>query len=45
MNANVSLVPGSAFGDSAEGYLRVAFSRSVQEIKEAFERIRKYLGQ
>ncbi len=44
MNANVSLVPGSAFGDSAEGYLRVAFSRSVQEIREAFKRIRKYLG-
>ena len=45
MNANVSLVPGSAFGDSAEGYLRVSFSRSVQEIREAFQRIRKYLGQ
>jgi aspartate/methionine/tyrosine aminotransferase len=45
MNANVSFVPGSAFGDSAEGYLRVAFSRSVQEIREAFKRIREYLGQ
>jgi aspartate/methionine/tyrosine aminotransferase len=45
MNANVSLVPGSAFGDSAEGYLRVAFSRSIEEIQEAFQRIRKYLGQ
>ena len=45
MNANVSLVPGSAFGDSAEGYLRVTFSRSIQEIQEAFQRIRKFLGQ
>jgi aspartate/methionine/tyrosine aminotransferase len=44
-NANVSFVPGSAFGDSAEGHLRVAFSRSVQEIREAFKRIREYLGQ
>ncbi|MFX0124406.1 MAG: pyridoxal phosphate-dependent aminotransferase [Candidatus Hodarchaeota archaeon] len=45
MNANVSVIPGSAFGDSAEGYIRVAFSRSIQEIREAFKRIRRYLGQ
>lgn len=44
-NANVSLVPGSAFGESAEGYLRVTFSRSIPEIKEAFSRIRKFLDQ
>lgn len=45
MNANVSVVPGSAFGTSAEGYLRIAFSRSTSEIIEAFNRIRKYLNQ
>ncbi|MHA2247328.1 MAG: pyridoxal phosphate-dependent aminotransferase [Candidatus Hodarchaeales archaeon] len=45
MNANVSVIPGSAFGKSAEGYLRLAFSRSISEIKEAFKRIRKYLNQ
>lgn len=43
MNANVSLIPGSAFGRSAEGYLRVSFSRSIPEIQEAFKRIRSYL--
>ncbi len=45
INANVSVIPGSAFGESAEGYLRVTFSRSVSEIQEAFDRIRKYLDQ
>ncbi|MFX0013946.1 MAG: pyridoxal phosphate-dependent aminotransferase [Promethearchaeota archaeon] len=45
MNANVSVIPGSAFGNSAEGYLRITFSRSIQEIQEAFQRIRIFLGQ
>lgn len=45
MKANVCLAPGTAFGQSAEGYLRVAFSRSIEEIREAFERIRTYLNQ
>jgi len=43
MNANVTVIPGAAFGNSAEGYIRVTFSRSEEEIKEAFHRIREYL--
>ncbi len=42
--ANVATIPGAAFGDSADGYFRVAFSRSEEEIKEAFKRIRDYMG-
>ncbi|MHA1225827.1 MAG: pyridoxal phosphate-dependent aminotransferase [Candidatus Hodarchaeales archaeon] len=41
--ANVCLIPGTAFGQSAENHLRVTFSRSSSEIKEAFTRIRNYL--
>ncbi|MHA2176042.1 MAG: pyridoxal phosphate-dependent aminotransferase [Candidatus Hodarchaeales archaeon] len=43
MNANVAIIPGSGFGSSAEGFFRVAFSRSEGEIKEAFKRIREYI--
>ncbi|MHA2137767.1 MAG: pyridoxal phosphate-dependent aminotransferase [Candidatus Hodarchaeales archaeon] len=43
-HANVATIPGTAFGDSADGYFRVAFSRSEEEITEAFKRIREYTG-
>jgi aspartate/methionine/tyrosine aminotransferase len=43
MNANVALIPGTAFGASADGYLRVAFSRSEAELNEAFKRIKDYI--
>jgi aminotransferase len=42
-HANVATIPGTAFGDSADGYFRVAFSRSEEEIKEAFKRIREFM--
>ncbi len=43
INANVCVIPGKAFGKSAEGFLRITFSRSIEEIKEAFNRIRTYI--
>ncbi len=43
-NANVATIPGAAFGESAEGYFRVAFSRSEEEIREAFKRIGDYIN-
>jgi aminotransferase len=43
LKAGVCVIPGTAFGESAEGYLRVTFSRSIEEIKEAFTRIRRYI--
>jgi aspartate/methionine/tyrosine aminotransferase len=42
-NANVAITPGTAFGPSAEGYFRVTFSRSEEEIKEALKRIKDYI--
>ncbi len=44
LNAGVCVIPGTAFGRSAEGYLRVTFSRSIEEIQEAFKRIRRYIN-
>ncbi len=45
MKTNVCVIPGTAFGKTAEGYLRVAFARSIEEIREAFKRIREYIDQ
>jgi LL-diaminopimelate aminotransferase len=39
--AGVVLTPGSGFGAAAEGYVRAAFTVSVDRIREAIERIRK----
>ena len=42
-DAHVAVVPGSAFGNEGEGYLRIAYANSVENIKEALVRIGKIL--
>lgn len=37
--AHVAVVPGSAFGKEGEGYLRIAYANSIENIKEALVRI------
>lgn len=39
--AHVLVVPGNAFGDSGEGYLRLALTVPVDKLEEAFDRISK----
>ena len=39
----VALVPGVAFGESAEGYVRISYASSYENLKEAISRIKKYL--
>jgi len=39
----VAVVPGSAFGDSGEGFVRVSYAYSLEEIKEALERIDRFV--
>lgn len=39
----VAVVPGNAFGDSGEGFIRVSYSYSVKHILEAVKRIQKFL--
>lgn len=36
----VLTIPGSAFGQSGEGYIRIALTVSIEKLKEAFERIK-----
>jgi len=40
----VALVPGVAFGKSAEGYVRISYASSYENLKEAVTRIAGYLG-
>ncbi len=39
----VAVVPGSAFGDSGEGFIRVSYCYSTDHIKEALRRIGEFL--
>lgn len=39
----VAVVPGTAFGDSGEGFVRISYSYSVKHITEALERIEAFL--
>lgn len=40
---DVAVVPGDAFGESGEGYVRISYSYSIKHIKEALERIEEFL--
>ncbi len=40
---SVAVVPGNAFGESGEGFVRVSYSYSVAHIKEAIKRIKEFL--
>lgn len=39
----VAVVPGNAFGDSGEGFVRCSYAYSVEKINIALERIEKFL--
>lgn len=39
----VACVPGTAFGEAGEGYIRVSYAYSLEQIKEAVSRIKKFL--
>lgn len=39
----VAVVPGTAFGDCGEGYLRISYAYSIDELKEAFSRIKHFI--
>lgn len=41
----VAVVPGTAFGESGEGFIRCSYAYSIDEIKEALLRIRNFMKQ
>ncbi len=40
----VAVVPGTAFGDCGEGFVRCAYATSLDNIKEAMLRLRRFIG-
>lgn len=42
--ANVWMIPGSLYGKYGEGYLRIAFTHSVDRLKEAIRRLQKFFS-
>ncbi len=43
MEEKVAAVPGTAFGDSGEGYLRISYAYSIENLKIAMERIGRFV--
>ena len=39
----VAIVPGSAFGDCGEGFLRISYAYSIEDLKEALGRLEKFI--
>lgn len=42
-DAGVALLPGTAFGKNGEGYLRISYATSMENLKEGLQRMRKSL--
>lgn len=42
--AGVALLPGTAFGDAGEGYLRISFAGPREDIVEGMKRIREFMS-
>ena len=39
----VAVVPGTAFGASGEGFIRISYAYSLDDLKKALERIEKFI--
>ncbi|MDF2801582.1 MAG: yugH [Anaerocolumna sp.] len=44
MEEKVAVVPGTAFGDCGEGFLRISYAYSIENLKIAMERIERFLA-
>lgn len=40
----VAVVPGTAFGDSGEGFLRISYAYSLESLKEALGRMERFIN-
>lgn len=43
LEGNVAVVPGSAFGDSGDGFIRVSYAYSMEQLKSAIGKIEEFL--
>lgn len=40
----VVVVPGSAFGESGEGFIRISYAYSIDDLKKALERVERFIN-
>lgn len=40
----VAIVPGTAFGDSGEGFLRISYAYSIENLRKALTRLSRFVG-
>ncbi len=40
----LAVVPGTAFGDCGEGYIRISYAYSLENLKAAMERFERFIG-
>jgi aminotransferase len=40
----VAVVPGTAFGECGEGFLRISYAYSIDELKTALDKMEKFIG-
>ena len=43
--AKLAVIPGIAFGKEAEGYIRLSYAASMEQLEEAVSRLNQYLLQ
>lgn len=39
----LAVVPGTAFGDCGEGFLRISYAYSIEQLREAMERLNRFI--
>ena len=45
MSKRVAVVPGNAFGECGEGYIRVSYCYSIDNIRKAIEKIKEFIDE
>ena len=40
----VAIVPGNAFGESGEGFVRISYAASMDNIREAMRRLKSFVS-
>ena len=43
MEQSVAVIPGNAFGECGEGFVRMCYATSLEQIKEALRRMKAFL--
>ena len=43
MEKHVAIVPGNAFGECGEGYVRISYAASMESINTAMERLAEFV--